>query len=276
MTVYIDLVFLLNFGVNLLLLRGTGRLGAAALRWGRLCLGAGLGALYAVLCYPLPLLACWPGKLLCAAGMLVCAFGPRRSTLRLGAVFGALSLVLCGAVFALQTLLGRAPTGQGLLYPVSFGALLLTAGAVSAACRLLLPRLTHAPDSIVPVTLELEGRSVHLTALRDSGNALWDPIGGGPVLVAAWERGAALLGQPLGAGDFAAPDQLALRLKAYHPRLIPYRAVGVSSGLLLALPCRITLGRRSRRGLVAFCPTPLSDGGAYDALIGAENDMCNL
>lgn len=270
MTIYIDLVFLLNFGVNLLLLRGTGRLGAAALPWGRLCLGAGLGALYAVLSYLLPLLACWPGKLLCAAGMLACAFGARRSTLRLGAVFAGLSLVLCGAVFALQTLLGRGPTGRGLLYPVSFGSLLLTAGAVSAACRLLLPRLTHAPDSIVPVTLELEGRSVRLTALRDSGNALRDPIGGGPVLVASWDRGAALLALPLKARDFAAPDQLALRLHRYQPRLIPYRAVGVSSGLLLALPCRITLGGHSRRGLVAFCPTPLSDGGAYDALIGAE------
>lgn len=269
MTVYIDLVFLLNFGVNLLLLLGTGRLGAAARRWGRLCGAALLGAAYAVLTYVLPFLAHWLCKILCAAGMLVCAFGLRRSTLRLGAVFGALSLVLCGAVFALQLLLGNAPAGRGLLYPVSFGTLLLTAGAVSAACRLLLPKLTHAPDSILPVTLELRGRRVRLTALRDSGNTLTDPIGGGPVLVAAWGRGAELLQLPLTAADFAAPDKLALRLRDYHPRLIPYRAVGVTSGLLLALPCRITMERRTRTGLVAFCPTPISDGGAYDALTGA-------
>ncbi len=274
MVVYLDLVLLLNFGINLLLLRGTGRLGAARLHRGRLALGAGLGAGYAALSYLWPPLALWPGKLLCGGAMLCCSFGLRRSTLRLAGVFAALSLVLCGAVYGVETLLEHQPVGSGLFYPVSAGTLLLTAGAVSAACRLLLPRLTHAADSIVPVTLSLDGRSVHLSALRDSGNALRDPVGGGPVLVAAWEQGAALLGLPLRAGDFDAPDRLALRLRRYHPRLIPYRAVGLSCGLLLAIPCRIQIARHSHTGLVAFCPTPLSDGGAYDALIGAETLPC--
>ena len=72
----------------------------------------------------------------------------------------------------------------------------------------------------------------------------------------------------LTAEDFAAPAALALRLQAEAPRLIPYRAVGVASGLLLALPCEITIGTETKHGLVAFSPTPVSDGGAYDALTG--------
>ena len=54
-------------------------------------------------------------------------------------------------------------------------------------------------------------------------------------------------------------------------RLLPYRAVGVDRGLLLAV--RVD---RARVGgeelgplLVAMSPTPVSDGGSYRALIGA-------
>lgn len=274
MVVYADLVFVLNFAVNYLLLRGTARLGGCAARKRRLALAAALGALYAVAVYAPAFgwLRLLPTKLLCAAVMLLLAFGARRATLRLGAIFAALTLVLCGAVYGVELLRG----GQivihrnSLLYPVTFSSLLLTATAVSAACRLLLPRLTHAADSVVPLTLRLGTRSVHLSALRDSGNTLCDPIGGAPVLTAEWRVAARLLPPELllRADDFASPAALALRLRAYAPRLIPYRAVGVASGMLLALPCEITLGKHTKTGLVAFCPTPLSDGGAYEALTG--------
>lgn len=270
-TVYLDMVFVLNLAINYLLLRGTARLGAAAVRRMRLWLAAAFGALYAVGVY-LPGCA-WLTemgmKLLTAAGMLLIAYGWKPSTLRLAAVFALLSLVLCGAVYGVQAIQGQPfAFGEHLLYPVSFATLLLTALAVSLACRLLLPRLDHAADSILPLELELQGRRVCLTALRDSGNTLTDPISGAPVLTVYWKAAQALFPSGVTAEDFAAPSALALRLRALSPRLIPYRAVGVSGGLLLALPCSITLGKQSRLGLVAFSPTPVSDGGAYDALTG--------
>lgn len=274
MVVYADLVFILNFCVNYLLLRGTARLGACAARKRRLALGALLGAVYAVAVYfPafgwLRLLA---SKLVCAVGMLLLAFGARRATIRLSAIFAALSLVLCGAVYGVELLQsGTVHIYQNtLLYPVTFSSLLLTAAAVSAACRLLLPRLTHDVNSIVPLTLRLGGRIAHLSALRDSGNTLSDPVSGDSVLTAEWRVARRLLPPELSlrAEDFSAPAALALRLRAYAPRLIPYRAVGISSGLLLALPCEITLDKHTKTGLVAFCPTPLSDSGAYEALTG--------
>lgn len=276
MRVYLDEVFALNFCVNYLLLLGTARLGAAGVRQRRLLLAALLGAAYAVAVY-LPgcgVLRLLPVKLLCAAGMLLTAFGARRRTLRLGAVFGALSLVLCGAVYAVELARrGRVRFhGEALLYPVTFGSVLLTAGAVYSACRLLLPRLTHAPDSIVPLTLELEGRRVRISALRDTGNTLCDPVSGEAVLVAEWRCAQRLVNLPLRAEAFARPAELALRLRRYRPRLIPYRAVGVPAGMLLALPCVIRSERQIKTGLVAFSPSPLSDGGAYEALTGGMID----
>ena len=77
-----------------------------------------------------------------------------------------------------------------------------------------------------------------------------------------------LLPFDLRAEEFQSPAALALKLKDYHPRLIPYRAVGTASGLLLALPCTIEIGKQCKTGLVAFSPSPLSDGGGYEALTG--------
>ncbi len=276
LTVYIDAVAVLNFSVNFLLLYAAGKLGAAAVRKRRLALGALLGAVYAVLVYlpGLAFLRLFPFKLLCAAGMLVLSFGFQRSTFRLGAVFAGVTLVLCGAVYGVELLQGQGLKlhGNALFFPVSFFSLLLTAAAVALACRLLLPKLTHSAKCIVPVKLRLKHRCVRLSALRDSGNTLRDPVGGGEVLTVYWKAACGLLPPELKLTqeDFATPAALPLRLREYSPRLIPYRAVGISSGLLFALPCEITLEHKCYTGLVAFSPTPVSDGGAYDALTGGN------
>ena len=55
-------------------------------------------------------------------------------------------------------------------------------------------------------------------------------------------------------------------------RLLPYRAVGVECGMLLALRARqVRLNGRPQGGLlVALSPTPVDDGGTYQALIGGD------
>ena len=53
-------------------------------------------------------------------------------------------------------------------------------------------------------------------------------------------------------------------------RLLPYCAVGVACGFLLAVRCdSISVGGKEYGGLlVALSPTPVSDGGGYQALFG--------
>ena len=55
-------------------------------------------------------------------------------------------------------------------------------------------------------------------------------------------------------------------------RLLPYRSVGVDQGLLLALRLDKVQVDGEDRGpmLAALSPTPVSDGGAYRALLGGE------
>ena len=114
---------------------------------------------------------------------------------------------------------------------------------------------------------------MELTALRDTGNTLTDPVAGIPVLVA---EGALLLPLlppgTLMAGELADPVACMERLRdgplAGRVRLLPYRAVGVERGLLLALrPDGLWVNGERRDMLAALSPTPVSDGGGYGALL---------
>lgn len=283
MTIYVDSLFLLNAALNYLMLLGSAWLGGAPARRGRFLAAAVLGGLYAVGC-AVPgweILSMPPCKVLSLALMMLIAGGPRRGTVKFGLIFLALSLAFGGLVFAMLQIFG---TGLMLLngaayYPLSAGALVLTAAAVYLLARTVLSRVAqHTGEELVELELRFGSRSVRLTALHDTGNTLTDPASNRGVLVAEWETAKALL-PPSAAGDlekseFERPADLLPRLARAAPegkwRLIPYRAVGTGGALLLAMRCdTVRVGKRLVRGaLVAFSPTPLSDGGGYTALIG--------
>ena len=139
------------------------------------------------------------------------------------------------------------------------------------ACRLLLPPLNHSKDSLLPLILERKGKRVRLTALRDSGNTLRDPLSGGEVLTVYWKVLRPLLPPEITEDALRDPTALLEPLREFSPRLIPYRAVGTERGILLAIILQITIGKETRTGLVALSPTPVSDGGAYEALTGGSS-----
>ena len=137
------------------------------------------------------------------------------------------------------------------------------------------PRLSHAPDSVVPVRLTLGGRRVFLSALRDSGNTLCDPVTGEAVLVADWRCAARLLPHDgLRAADFgharrsgAAP---AAAPPAPHP--LPRRRNGQRPAARPAVRRRSGSEKGAKTASSPFSPTPVSDGGGYEALTGGKCD----
>lgn len=106
MVVYIDLLFLLNLIANYLLLLAAGRMaGAALMRW-RIGLGAGVGALYAVVVFVpgLSWLAFWPCKLTVGILMILAAYGSEAGLMRVTVLFFGASAALAGAVMAMEQL----------------------------------------------------------------------------------------------------------------------------------------------------------------------------
>lgn len=275
--VYIDSLFLLNLIVDYLLLLGAARLSGAALRRPRLALGAVLGAAYACAVF-LPGLGFLehPAVALSVAGaMALVAFGGSRRLLRGFLSFLALSFALGGGVLALS-LLGARGVGleRGVLSPhVDLGVLLLSAAGCYAAASLVFRRsAAHGTRELVEAVLTLEGRQVTLTALLDTGNTLTDPVTGRGVLVVEGERAAPLFSRPLGEAALRDPVGTLTQMEdGTRFRLLPYQAVGVECGLLLAVRLdRVRVGEREYRGvLAALSPTRLSDGGGYSALVGA-------
>ena len=154
---------------------------------------------------------------------------------------------------------------------------MLLAGGVYALCRLLLDRFArHRGRELVRLGLTLGERTLTCAALRDTGNTLFDPATGEPVLAARWQVAARLLPDlSLTKAQFEDPAALLVRISSARPelrlRLIPFRAVGVDGGLLLALTLdRITEdGKPVPTRLIAFSPNELSDGGSYEALCQA-------
>ena len=280
--IYLDTLFLLNALVDYMLLLAAARLSGEVLHRGRFALGAALGGLYSAAIF-LPGLAFLSHplcRMACGAGMMLAAYGASRRLLRQGLLFILLTCAFGGGVVAIGLMGGRELTlGSGVFYSaLDVKTLLLSAAVCYGVLTLVFRRLARhsAGGELAEVRLSLAGRSIRLTALVDTGNTLTDPVTGRPVLVA---EGTALLplfpeGRRPAPADLLDPAGGMARLGSGEwrgrLRLIPYRSVGVERGMLLAVRTdSLELdGRPCGPALAALSPTPVSDGGGYQALIG--------
>lgn len=254
MTVYLDMVVLLNFLVDYLLLLGTNRLSGYPPGWGKTALGALLGSAYSGICLLPGFLFLgnflWRMLFLLLIGAL--SFGFSCSGLRRTAVFLLLSMALGGIALAM----GR---GDGFS--------LIGAGAILAMVCAFGFRTRPGSVNYVPVELRNGNTHIRLTALCDTGNSLRDPISGRPVLVVCGDVAGRLTG--LTRQQLAAPLET-ISCGAYPGlRLIPYSSVGQPGGLLLAMKIpQVKIGNWQGSSLVAFAPEALSREGSYQALTG--------
>jgi stage II sporulation protein GA (sporulation sigma-E factor processing peptidase) len=256
-------------------------MGGCTARRLRLLGAASLGGLYAAACIVpgLDRLASPLFQILFAALMLIAAFGFHKATAKQALFFLALSFAFGGAVLlVVQTIEpGVMLLGGRTYYAVSTPALLLLAGVLYALAAVVLSGCgTHTGGDIIDLTLQLDGRELPVRALEDTGNTLRDPVSGQAVLVTDWQTLSRLLPEAnLTQPQLQDPSGLMSKLSAQYPkyrfRLIPYRAVGVDSGLLLAVRCGIRQKKgRCGNSLVAFSPTAVSVDGRFDALTGGQ------
>lgn len=281
MSVYLDVVFVLNGVVNYLLLSASARLTGSISRRGRMLCAALLGAAYASLTFVpgFSFLSGMVWRFLALVAMLLLAFGMSGRTVPLGGIFLALSLALSGLVLMLSGFLGAEVwllEGRAF-YAIDAATLILMAGAMYLGLWLLLQgSMAHTGRGIASAAIELQGRTEKLTMLRDSGNTLRDPFTGCAVPVVEWRVFARLLpeaGQELqhcGIDAAAAMEKLHAKLPGLPMRLIPYRAVGTQRAMLLAVRCDgLRVDGKTRRGVfVAVSPTTVSENGTYEGLIG--------
>lgn len=283
MTVYIDSVFLLNAITDYLLFLVTARLAGIPLRRCRYGLAALFGGMYAVAVF-LPggaFLSAAPAKIAVGCMMALIAYGGEIQLLRLTLLWFAVSCGFAGAVFGLGILLGGVPLLRGIFFTdVNVKVLAAAFAAGYLLISLVFRGVTkHGMEGqLLPVHLKVCGKSVELTALWDSGNALREPSSGQSVLVLAPGQLDAVL--PNSVRKLLTPEglrnpaellePLLQAAPELRPRLLPYRAVGNAGGLLLTVQVEqaIIAGEFYVNLRAALSPTVLGSG--YGALWGGE------
>lgn len=255
MEVYLDLLILLNFLVDLLLMVGTNRLAGHPAGFRRALPAAVLGGVYAGACV-LPSFWFLSGlvwRMVSLAAMSAIAFGFDQSGLRRGILFVFLSMALGGIALGL---------GKG-----GFWSLVLSAALVCLMC-LLGFRGRAGQQCYLPVTIRHQQKAVTLTALADTGNTLRDPVSGCPVMVVdSWvARDLYALSET----QVADPIGTLAGTKLPGLRLIPYSAVGQKAGLLLGIRAdSVRVNGKETTCIVAFAPQKLGHG-QYQALAGGS------
>ena len=253
MSVYIDLLVLLNFLVDFCLLIGANRLAGYPVGLKRAALGALVGGIYGGVCV-LPGLVFLSGTVWRIVFLLIVGgvgFGFRREAIRRCVLFTLLSLALGGVAAGLE--------GSG------FWTLILSAAGIFLMCAWGLRGRLGA--QYVPVEV-VAGEHVHrFTALVDTGNTLKDPITGQDILVVS----AALAQELAGLSQWELCNPVLAVERHTGLRLIPFHAVGVSGGLLVGKKFeKVTVGQKEGSCILAFAPNELGQGMPYEALTGGS------
>ena len=260
--VYGDILWLIDFSMDLLALGAAARMTGRPTRPGRLCGAAAFGGIYAVLVLLLPFRGLWGAAIdLCAAVLMVLmAFGTSsfpRFLLTLGS-FWMMSLLLGGGMTALCSWVARiAGPGRGSGSAGGFFFIIICGSGISLLWGRLRRRTLPA---IVPLTLRLGERELSLDALRDSGNLVRDPVSGRGVIFLEEHALRRLCGSELARvlverrveGMASLPAEEARRLC-----LIPADTVQGRTLLIALRVDGVYIGGEAYDGLVCPAQTPL-------------------
>lgn len=267
MTVYADILFIVNLYIDAMLLSAVRRflhLPLSRVRWLLASLLGGLFGLTALLPqirgFPLLLLG------LAQAFALVCAaFAPKRWPQLIRAaflllLFGAALSGLLGLIQSFVPLSGMVLRNGAVYFDLSPLLLVLLTcaayGVLYVFDRLFQKREPEVLFSTVILTLG--GKTAVLPAKLDTGMTLREPFSGLPVILTERNAVRDLLPPGFGTAECALPL-----------RLIPYDSIGGAGILPGFKPDEALIDGRPVSCWAAVTDKPLS-AGAYTALIGAE------
>ena len=189
--VYVDVLFLINFSMDYLVLYITAALLYLPKNAKRLLLSSLLGAIYEIC------IVVWPGRFMITfltsigVSILLCAVAFDFSVQKTGKgrsilVFYFINLLFGGAINAVMHLLQHLRPGayRGSMQPDIKRIILLAACVLTLALLSVIRRRRAFPGEIVRVDITYDQNlSQQITCLVDSGNLLTEPFSGLPVIL---------------------------------------------------------------------------------------------
>lgn len=258
MTVYIDVLIVLNLYINFFLIRSTSLITRRECSSKRCLLAAFIGSLgsLVILLPELPFFAVALEKIILGGFMVLAAFGRQRLVdYAVSALFFlVVSFSFAGLMMALWTFI--APLGMvftnGIAY---FDIPLVAVAAFTAAAYFTVKLVRYFADKrlhcnkICTVKITVNGTEITLRGLCDTGNGLCDIITGKPVIICSVES----LGNvaPRSVLDFfrgMVSDEI---------RLIPLKTISSEALLPIFKADKITIDGKSASALIGVTPNPM-------------------
>lgn len=281
--VYVDVLFLVNWLMNFLILWATASFCGTRAGIPRLLAWSGAGAGYSVAVEVLRGSGLDAPLMKVAVLLLMVVLGLRPRNLMSGARYVTCFLTFCFCVAGAAMALGYASGMPG--QEPGWTAVLGGTALASMGVQTVVSRARRR--SLLPGTYDTEVRVGEKTArfqsYLDTGNQLKDPISGWPVLVAEHEAIKVVMPEDvkaafegIAAGDSESLEQLGRNSWSSRIRVIPFDSLGRRNGMLLGFkPDSLTLSSRGKRYeasrvVIGVYGRRLSADGAYKALVGPE------
>ncbi len=280
--VYADVLFGINFIINYLVLFACAKLCTARIRRLLMALAATVGSVYCCVAYFSDMTFLWAltSKLAMGAVMIVMAFGANKGFLKLFLSFCGVSFAFGGCVLAVLYMtggVGAVSMRNGVYYiRVPFGVLAASTLVCFALINSVFKRAVVGQGRrISKICVTDRCGSIVFPGLVDTGNNLTDPITNQPVIIAEYQTLRGLLPKEITQVlDAVKPSEFPLVIDKlpgeYKFRLLPYKTVSSDLDMLLVFrPRHVSVdGEKISGGFVAISPYPISDGGAYNAIVG--------
>ena len=250
-TVYADLLFLVNFSMDLLCFYVTARLLHRKIKLFRMILASSIGGVYsvAILFMNVTSLGATAFDLSLCALMCLLAFGIKDSGafgyFMSSAVYFGVSVGTGGLMTAMYSLLNRMDLPLDQLgndgYDISvwgFGVL-AAVSAVAASCGGKFIK-SVSNDTVSKVVIEYKGRAAVINGMEDTGNLLTDPISGKPIVVIDLKSASRLLGEDC--AQMAATGHVSDLIRAngdHKIRVVPINTASGNSLLCAFVPERM-------------------------------------
>jgi stage II sporulation protein GA (sporulation sigma-E factor processing peptidase) len=294
LTVYLDVIWVLNFLFDSLLLYLTAIFLKRSIRIWRLLAGGFIGSVIILLSFtPLNTISGNPvSKLLCSVLMILAVFGYKRwhffvralltlyfSTFLIGgALIGAHYFIQYDSNLTTSVLLSNV---QGFGDPISWLFILIGFPIAWHSSKAKIETIEMAKiqyDQIVSVSLKMYNEIFVFKGLVDSGNQLYDPLSKMPVMFVSIKNQLDSIPDPI--KRLALDPELVLMVDESIPvewksqlRVIPCRVVGQEHQLIVAFKPDIIMIKKDdtvyecQKGLVSFTMQQLSSDDAFQCIV---------
>ncbi|MBR1442765.1 MAG: sigma-E processing peptidase SpoIIGA [Firmicutes bacterium] len=272
MTVYIDIIFILNFFMDMLIFYISGKF-IVKTAPARLILSSLFGAFGYCLIIVNDL-----GNIFAIIVMVISAvicFRPQSIPALIKTIFitNTVSFAIGG-------------TAMSLYYNTRFAPLIVL--IISSACAYIAMKflmrhykmITLKKQTIHNITIYKNGSKKELKALTDTGNSLYEPTGKLPVIIVEFNEIKDLLPYSVAAlflsGEENDLEKLMIAASGFNGfRLIPYSSLGKKHGMLIGFESDMTEieeeGRTiAKKSVIGIYNGSLSEDGAYCALLNPE------